>query len=145
MALKKKKKEEEEEEEATATSPHTRYTQYFEGVVPTSFSACRCGRVVRRLTCPTQVDSETNNVGTHNETHRLRSQLMYFIYIYIYMYFVSCPEVFLEILKMAHVSPPNQHVGTVHVLLHYWMLPSYSSCARESHPTKIIILPTISY
>ena len=97
MALKKKKKE--EEEEATATSPHTRYTQYFEGVVPTSFSACRCGRVVRRLTCPTQVDSETNNVGTHNETHRLRSQLMYFLYIY--MYFVSCPEVFLEILKMA--------------------------------------------
>ena len=45
-----------------------------------------------------------------------------------------CPRVFLEILKMAHVSPQNLHVGTVNVLLHYWMLPSYSSCARESHP-----------
>ena len=72
------------------------------------------------------------------------SSCILYIYIYIYVFRIV-PRSLPWDLKNGHVSPPNQHVGTVHVLLHYWMLLSYSSCARESHPTKIIILPTISY
>ena len=122
--------EEEEEEggggERRGNGHVTTYTIHVVlwGVVPTSFSYVGVDvwsgdwRVPRRW--------------TQKQTTWLRSQLMYYIYIYIYMYFVSCPKVFLEILKMAHVS--NLHVGTGHVLLQYWMHPSYSSCARETHP-----------